>query len=62
MRTLITYILVEAGIVKVDWVGPCTIIPDIISPDIEASGEDAFLIRHISHRNSHLRQVSSHQQ
>ena len=55
MRTLVTYILVEAGIVKVDWVRPCTIIPDIISPDIEASGEDAFLMRHVSHMNSHLR-------
>lgn len=40
-----TYILVESRIVKVDWVRPGIFVPDVVGPDIEATGKDAFLGR-----------------
>jgi hypothetical protein len=40
-----TYILIKSRVVKVDWVGPRVRVPDVVGPDVEAAGEDAFLVR-----------------
>jgi hypothetical protein len=42
---LVTYILVKAGVVEIDWIRPGVVVPDIIRIDVEATRKYTLLHR-----------------